>query len=208
MNFLAHIYLSGNEENVKFGNYIADSVKGNKYKQFSDGIQFGIVMHRRIDEFTDNNAIVKSSIKLLKSVYGRYSGVAVDILYDHFLAVQWQQYSNIDLFNFEADFYKIIRKNYLLLPKKMKRFSYFFIKRKRLAGYASISEIFDVLNKMGIYTSFPQINGKIKNLVLNNYKLLNEHFNMFFPQLIEFSNKFLEYRTCNSRDLLKIELPI
>ncbi|MEA3451385.1 MAG: ACP phosphodiesterase [Bacteroidota bacterium] len=191
---------------MKFGNYIADSVKGNKYNKFPDGIQFGIVMHRRIDEFTDNNSIVKSSMALLKSVYGRYSGVAVDILYDHFLASQWQQYSDIDLFEFEADFYKIIRENYKLLPKRMKRFSYYFIKRKRLAGYASITEIFDVLNKMGIYTSFPKINGDIRDLVLLNYKQFNEYFNNFFPQLIDFSNKFLEYRHFETAKLLKIDI--
>lgn len=206
MNFLAHIYLSGKDDDIKFGNFIADSVKGNQYKLFPEAIRFGIIMHRRIDEFTDKNLYVQNSIRLLKPAYERYSGVAVDILYDHFLASQWKKYSDTDLYLYEAEFYKIIQKNYSILPERLKRFSYFFIKRKRLSGYASITEIFDVLEKMGIHTSLPQINGEIKEIILKNYKLINSHFDDFFPQLMTFSEKFLELRNIKSIDLLKIEI--
>ena len=60
MNFLAHIYLSGENENIKIGNFIADAIKGNKYKEYSTEIQQGVLLHRYIDSFTDTHPTVKN----------------------------------------------------------------------------------------------------------------------------------------------------
>ena len=61
MNFLAHIFLSGNDEEVMIGNFIADAVKGRDYLGYSDGIVKGILLHRRIDAFTDSHVVVGQS---------------------------------------------------------------------------------------------------------------------------------------------------
>lgn len=84
MNFLAHIYLSGDNEMVTIGNFIADGVRGKQYKKFPKDIQIGILLHRQIDTFTDAHPIVRQSTKRLHKNYSHYSGVIVDILYDHF----------------------------------------------------------------------------------------------------------------------------
>ncbi len=97
MNFLAHIYLSGNDTDLIIGNFIADGIKGKKYKKFSPGIQKGILLHREIDTFTDAHPIVRQSTKRLHKNYGHYSGIIVDILYDHFLAKNWSRYSDVPL---------------------------------------------------------------------------------------------------------------
>ena len=97
MNFLAHIYLSGDNEELKIGNFIADSVKGKQYLEYPPGIIDGIVLHRAIDTFTDTHPIVSRSVERLFERYGHYSRVIVDILYDHFLAANWKDYSDIPL---------------------------------------------------------------------------------------------------------------
>ena len=51
MNFLAHLYLAGEEKELIIGNFIADSVKGNKFNEYPKRIADGIVMHRSIDFF-------------------------------------------------------------------------------------------------------------------------------------------------------------
>jgi len=45
MNYLAHLYLSGSNEHVLVGNFIADSVKGSKHKDYPYDIQRGILLH-------------------------------------------------------------------------------------------------------------------------------------------------------------------
>ena len=57
MNYLGHLALSGENEDVLFGNFIADAVKGNSYHKFNNSIQKGILLHRFIDHFTDNHPI-------------------------------------------------------------------------------------------------------------------------------------------------------
>jgi len=58
MNYLAHIYLSGNDDFLKLGNFIADEIKGKSYKEFPKDIQKGIILHRAIDDFTDHHPLV------------------------------------------------------------------------------------------------------------------------------------------------------
>ena len=86
MNYLAHIYLSGGKKHTTIGNFIADGIRGNKYKTYPAEVQIGIQLHREIDTFTDAHPIFRKSTKRLHKGYSHYSGVIVDIFYDHFLA--------------------------------------------------------------------------------------------------------------------------
>ena len=89
MNFLAHIYLSGDDSLLKIGNFIADRVRGKEYLNYELRIQQGILLHREIDSYTDFHPIFRQSKRKLSARYNHYSGVIVDVLYDHFLAKNW-----------------------------------------------------------------------------------------------------------------------
>jgi len=89
MNFLAHIYLSFDDDEITIGNFIADSIRGNKYKHLPERVQKGIFLHREIDTYTDAHSIVRKSTKRLHKNYSHYSGIIVDIFYDHYLAKNW-----------------------------------------------------------------------------------------------------------------------
>ena len=93
MNFLSHLYLAGNSEGLIIGNFIADSVKGSAYNNFSKEIQQGLILHRKIDSFTDSHPVVEQSKQRLRAKYKKYSSVIVDIYYDHYLAINWKKYS-------------------------------------------------------------------------------------------------------------------
>ena len=61
MNFLAHIYLSGDNDLLKIGNFMADSIRGNSYENYPDEIKKGILLHRSIDSFTDMHPVYRKS---------------------------------------------------------------------------------------------------------------------------------------------------
>jgi acyl carrier protein phosphodiesterase len=82
MNFLAHLYLSGDDKDVMLGNLIADSVKGKDYLAYRPGIQEGILLHRKIDHFTDEHPVVERSKHLLRPKYHKFAGVVTDMFYD------------------------------------------------------------------------------------------------------------------------------
>ncbi len=189
MNFLAHIYLSGENEDIQFGNYIGDFVKGKHWTKYNNDIKKGILLHREIDSYTDSHPVVRNSIKRMRPAYGKYAGAAIDILYDHFLAKYWNNYSSKELEDFVIDFHYTIIERLGKLPHKARRFTFPFIKNKRLICYADLNCFEDVLQKMAIYTSMPD---KVKDamLIINqNYNSFYREFETFFPEIIEYTRK-------------------
>ena len=195
MNYLAHIYLSNEEEEITLGNFIADGVKGKKYVQFPLGIQQGILLHRAIDSYTDAHPIVRKSTKRLHKKYSHYSGVIVDILYDHFLAKNWTQYHSIPLHKYTENFYNLINSNFDRLTPRIQKMMPYMIEQNWLLSYASIDGIGKILDQMNRRTN----NQSKMNLAVleltTYYKEFEEEFTLFFEDLKKYSkNKIIELK--------------
>ncbi|MEX2350406.1 MAG: acyl carrier protein phosphodiesterase [Flavobacteriaceae bacterium] len=189
MNFLAHIYLSGTDEEIIIGNFIADGIKGKQYLKFPEGIQKGILLHRAIDTFTDSHPIVRQSTRRLHKNYGHYSGIIVDILYDHFLAKNWNKYSDVALSQYVENFYTLLHKHYGVLPPRIKRMMPHMISDNWLLSYATISGIGKILFQMNYRTqNKSKMNNAVEELELYYDDFENE-FTLFFAELISFSNQ-------------------
>ncbi|EPR74136.1 Acyl carrier protein phosphodiesterase [Winogradskyella psychrotolerans RS-3] len=187
MNFLAHIYLSGDNEHIAIGNFSADGVRGNKYKSYPKDIQIGIQLHRRIDTFTDAHPLFRQCTKRLHKGYGHYSGVIVDIFFDHFLAKNWKTYSDIPLDIYIADFYKSLTKNIDVLPPRFKRITPIMIEGNWLLSYATVEGIQIVLNGMNHRTKgLSKMNEATKEL-REHYDAFEADFTLFFEDLRAFS---------------------
>ncbi|MBT8375663.1 MAG: DUF479 domain-containing protein [Winogradskyella sp.] len=189
MNFLAHIYLSGDNEYIKIGNFVADGIRGKKYQTYPIEMQVGILLHREIDTFTDAHAVFRKSTKLLHKNYGHYSGVIIDIFYDHFLAKNWHHYSNIELKVFVQEFYDSLNKNMLLLPPKFQTLTPVMIQGNWLLSYATIEGIQLVLNGMNRRTRNKSHMNKATKDLQDNYQTFENHFTIFFNDLIRFSEE-------------------
>jgi acyl carrier protein phosphodiesterase len=186
LNFLAHIFLSGDSPEVKLGNFFGDFVKGNQLNNYPDGIRKGILLHRKIDEFTDNHPVFRQTVLLLRPSFGRYAGIMADMYYDHLLAVSFEQYSVRSLKCFSLHFYFYALLRYPVLPKRIKRFVFHFVGTDRLGKYASKEGLKDSLEIMRRRKSSAiQPNLAIKVLDAH-YLILEMHFKAFFPELIQF----------------------
>ena len=107
MNYLAHAFLSDNNTDLLVGNFIADHLRGNDFKNFSPQIIEGIYLHRKIDSFTDAHLSFKASKRLFYNGCERYSGILIDIYFDHLLAVNFANYSSTSLKDYCNLDYKI-----------------------------------------------------------------------------------------------------
>ncbi len=193
MNFLAHIYLSSDNELLTIGNFAGDGVRGGDYTRFPIEMQAGIQLHREIDTFTDAHPIVRQCTKRLHKNYSHYSGVIVDIFYDHFLAKNWQQYSDIPLVDYINDFYSSLNKNFDILPARFKKFTPIMIEGNWLLSYATIDGIQLVLNGMNRRTKGRSKMNEATKELKEYYEDFEKDFTEFFKELIEFStNKRLE----------------
>lgn len=191
MNFLAHIYLSGNDPQVILGNYMADSVKGNSFKNYTEGIQKGILLHRFIDSFTDSHLVVSESKKRLRQNYSKYAGVITDIFYDHFLAKNWHQHSDLKLNQYASNAYELLSQHNHLLPFRSQQFLTYAIKYDILTNYANMEGIKKVFIGMSRRSTFVS-NMENAPVELNKYYIEFENeFNLFFPELKSQSHAFL-----------------
>ncbi len=189
MNFLAHIYLSFDDDEITLGNFIADSIRGNKYKHLPERIQKGIILHRHIDTFTDAHPTVRLSTKRLHHNYGHYSGIIVDIFYDHYLASNWKAYSNTPLDIFVNDFYDLLEANYNLLPIGVKRMMPYMISDNWIFNYAKLEGISKVLNGMNRRTkNKSKMNFAILDLE-RHYDEFEKEFTSFFEELTTFARQ-------------------
>ena len=189
MNFLAHLYLSKNHKNILIGNFIADAVKGKKHENYPKEIQAGILLHRQIDYFTDTHPIVRRSKRRLHERYDHYDGVIIDILYDHFLAKNWLNYSEIPLELYAKNVYSFFQENIGILPPEMQRLLPYMIEYNWLVGYASIAGIEKTLIGMNKRTKgISKMDLAIEDLI-NHYEDFESDFKSFFEELIKFTEE-------------------
>lgn len=118
MNYLAHAFLSGNNDDLLIGNFIADGIRGNQYTHLPEEIIRGIRMHRAIDTFTDEHPINAEIRSLFYPTAGKFAGVVLDVFYDHLLADHWSRYSAGKLELFVDHCYDVVERNQHHLPER------------------------------------------------------------------------------------------
>ena len=192
MNFLAHAHLSGKNNDVLLGNFVADAIKGKKLLEYRKEIQYGILLHRQIDSFTDKHELFMQSAGRVREDFGRYSGIVIDIFYDHFLALNWREYDERELHVFAAHIYSILTRNVFILPNRTKKLLPFMISQNWLTSYASLDGLKHVFNGMDRRTG--RISGMDKAVAVlkQNYDELFADFKAYYPIIINFSKNKLE----------------
>lgn len=187
MNFLAHLYLSGDDDKLITGNFIGDYVKGNNFLKYPGKIREGIILHRRIDSFTDNHVLFRAVKKLYRQEFGLYSGVVTDLIFDHILAANWEKYHPLTLRRFARKTHAILLKNLFYLPPRVQGFLPVLIKNRRLESYAHKEGIQQSLEIMSRYTSLPPGAQKAIDIMDENHLYIETHFTQFMNELIAFT---------------------
>ncbi|MBI1767683.1 MAG: DUF479 domain-containing protein [Bacteroidetes bacterium] len=193
MNFLAHLYLSGESPEIKIGNFIGDFVKGKNFEErFGKEISKGITFHREIDWYTDQHPVVKQSKTRLRPKYHHYSGVITDVFFDHFLARNFDKYSKKFLPDFADECYTIIQHHDPVLPDEVKYMMPYMIKGNWLVNYAQIDGIHRALSGMARRTRFVSKMEEASEDLKNHYSDFEKEFFAFFPDLQKFADDWLK----------------
>jgi len=191
MNFLAHVYLSGNDDEIKIGNFIGDFVKGKDADNYPGKIKLGIYLHRHIDDFTDNHAIVLKSKKRLYPIFHHYAPVIIDVFFDHLLAKNWSRFSDINLLSFTESFYKITESFQQVIPKNASNMLIYMKKDNWLFNYQYLEGIDKAFKGMARRTKFESNMENAVRELNKNYPLFENEFLDFFPDIIKKSTKYI-----------------
>ena len=148
MNYLGHLFLSGDDPLVTVGNFMADEVKGRDLSRFLPAVERGIRLHRAIDSYTDQHPAQRSGRARVRTHAGRYAGVAMDLFYDHLLASRWSEHHPEPLHRFTQRMYALLHEHSDLLPMHTRLMLTYMEADDWLGSYARIDGIAQALAGM------------------------------------------------------------
>ncbi|MBC7390694.1 MAG: DUF479 domain-containing protein [Opitutaceae bacterium] len=192
MNYLAHLFLAGSDEGLIIGNFIADSIRGKEMFLYSEAIQNGIKLHRKIDQFTDSHPVVKQTTLRLRNSAGKYAPVVTDIVYDHFLAANWSKYSSESLQDFAQKKYQFLNSNLKDLPLKMHELFYVMKEQNWLVNYADIKGIAKTLAELSTKVNFANTLATSILDLEKDYESFQSDFFKFFPDIQEYVKREIQ----------------
>ncbi|MFN0036200.1 MAG: ACP phosphodiesterase [Saprospiraceae bacterium] len=192
MNHLAHCFLSFGDEDLLLGNFIGDFVKGNNWKNYPDGVQRGILLHRAIDSFTDYHLLTDRSVARIRPFAGRYSPPFVDILYDHLLAIHWEKHTAEPFQVFAEKTYAQLERRAAEMPPILQERLPKMIAGQFLHGYTHREGLEWVLQRFS-----QRLSGHVDAQVLadaffQEIDAFSEDFNGFFPELVAHAKGFAQ----------------
>ena len=186
MNFLAHLFLSFDDPDIVVGNFIADMIKNRDISTYSEAVQKGISLHRKIDYFTDVHPKVKEGTKLMQPYHRKYSPVVLDVFYDYLLAKNWDKYSNETLNSFAQRTYGILQSRIDEMPLKLKKRLPSMIAHDWLIGYSKEEGLRYTFERLKNRLSKPEQLDDVVDNLFKHEEDLNKGFNIFFPEMIEY----------------------
>ncbi|WP_266205646.1 acyl carrier protein phosphodiesterase [Pontibacter kalidii] len=183
MNYLAHIYLSGTDDELLIGNFMADAVKGRQAERYAPGIAKGIRLHRLIDTYTDTHPVVAETKARLRPKYRKYAPVVADMYFDHFLARNFSNYASEPLPDFVQRAYSLIEQHHHVLPPRVQNLFGYMQRQNWLESYAEVEGIAQALQGMSRRTTFASGMETAAEELVEQYALYLADFRLFFPEL-------------------------
>jgi len=186
VNFLVHMLLSGEDEQLLVGNFMGDFVKGRLEDRFPEGIRKGIELHRRIDTFASQNPHFRCSRQRISPDYGLYRGVLVDLFYDHLLASAWDEWTDEPFDRFLTRTRRAAERQHSFIPPNMQKVLP-VIFGELLPSYVSVEGIAAALGRMSRRISRPNpLSGGAAELVRHLEEFAVD-FRQFMPEIRDFT---------------------
>jgi acyl carrier protein phosphodiesterase len=199
MNYLAHAYLGRNRPGEMVGQIMADEIKGKQYLRYSPEIQQGILMHRWVDLTTDESKHLNEVKTIFRPHTGRITGIALDVIMDHFLSIHWSSYHSQPLDSFITEVYQ--RLNFwrdVWEPTSGERISK-LIEQNWLHRYHSIEGLALTMNAMANRKTMLEPLKKCPQLIEKHWVELDYAFHLLIHELnVGYKSKINTFATLTS----------
>lgn len=190
MNYLGHIYLSFDDHELATANLFGDFVKGKKLSHLSPTIQTGIQLHREIDSFTDQHGAVKEILQLIRQDLPKVAPIAIDLIFDHLLAKNWNDFHNSNLDDFLAGFYNAIAIHQTSYPENFQLFAKNLVAYNWIAHYPTLNGLTKMSHGVSKKLSFENALTATPTVFLLHEKAIKKHFDFFISDASEHFNDF------------------
>ena len=185
MNYLAHLYLAQPNADSYFGNLLGDFGGKLHTKQLSTAVLLGLENHYLVDRFTDGHPLVKQAKGIFSSHRKRFAGIALDVLFDHYLIRHWQKFHNLPFVQFKQHSYGLLNQSIVDMPPRMQQVVSRITQDDWFQEYETLNGVGFALDNIAKRIRFSnQFHGSIEDIE-RNYAELERVFLVFFPELIE-----------------------
>ncbi|MBN7818506.1 ACP phosphodiesterase [Bowmanella yangjiangensis] len=184
MNYLAHLFLAQPTADSQMGNLLGDFCRGVDISQFSSPVLAGLANHRKVDRFTDSHPEVRACKALFSARRRRFAGIALDVLFDHFLIRHWSRYSSQPFDVFCQASYQRLAERLEHMPLRMQRVVGSMIEQHWLAHYTSLAGVGQALDRIAGRIRFAnEFVGSVEEIE-RYYPAFEAGFTAFFPELL------------------------
>ncbi|WP_017446966.1 ACP phosphodiesterase [Gayadomonas joobiniege] len=183
MNYVAHLYLAQPTPESYFGNLLGDFQRGVQINDLNNQVYLGLKNHLYVDRFTDQHAIVREAKFYFAPHRRRFAGIALDVLYDHFLIKHWQLYSEQKFVLFKRQSYVYLDSQLPQMPVTMQKVVESIVAHDWFASYESQDGVYRALDNISRRIRFKnKFAGSGEDIELH-YKNFEQGFLQFFPNL-------------------------
>lgn len=189
LNHLAHVFLAPDSRKHRIGSLLGDFIRDIDRNELEPAVREGLRHHLAVDAFTDRHPSVLASKALFSAQRRRFAGIALDILYDHYLIRHWSQFAEMDQQIFIDQVYEEVKTSEILMPAPMVRMTRRMVAYDWFGAYADLDNIGEALDRVAQRIRFSnRFQGAITEIRQIDAEL-EQHFLEFFPELLEFSRK-------------------
>lgn len=190
MNHLAHLFLAPDSREARIGSVLGDFARGIRPEQLPAPVARGLRHHRAVDAFTDQHPEVLASKELFSTQRRRFAGIALDVLYDHYLLRHWHRFSSADNDRFIRGVYQDFQESEHLMPDAMITVTRRMVSHDWFGAYREMDNIGYALDRIAGRIRFANsFQGAISEIRQNDREL-ERRFLKFFPQLVEFAKDY------------------
>ncbi|MDX1755062.1 MAG: ACP phosphodiesterase [Marinobacter sp.] len=188
MNHLTHLFLAPPSIPARVGALMGDFAKGIVITELPPAVREGLEHHRAVDAFTDRHPEIIACKPLFSSQRRRFAGVALDVLFDHYLLRHWARFSDQDSHDFIQQAYRDLEKGRSLMPEAMARTTRRMIDHDWFNAYRDLDNIGMALDRIAQRLRRPNQFAGIIDEIRSNDQELEQHFLHFFDDLTRHYN--------------------
>lgn len=184
MNYLAHLYFAEPTSESMAANLMGDFVKGRITEGWHPQLREGVLLHRRIDGYTDSHPKILECARMLSGRRRRYAGIILDICFDHYLCLHWQQFHPQPLDTFISDSYRLLQQYRGFMPEPMRQLLERMISQDWLGSYQDSRQIVRALDRVALRLRRPEPMRGAGEEFEQHYEVWQQCFLEFFPDLM------------------------
>ena len=184
MNYLAHLCLAKPTADSHFGNLLGDFGGRRHLPGLPNAVKSGLENHYLVDRFTDSHPLVKEAKSYFSPQRRRFAGVAVDVVFDHFLTQHWSRFYHTPLSDFKRTSYGLLNARLPLMPAHMQRVVTSMTNNDWFKEYETLEGVGLALDNIAGRIRFTNTFAGAVDDIARHYNELDALFLAFYPELV------------------------